>query len=76
MSDDTLAEEVMGKMALDDDPINIDLVAQCIQNSSAARGIDYYAVEEHGFSAAEWARMTDRDRSTVATNVRRARRDD
>jgi len=48
-------------------------LAALIRESTAARGVDIYAVEECGLSAAEWARMTGRDRSTVSRNVRRAR---
>lgn len=46
-----------------------------IAQSSAARGVDLWAVEDCGFSATEWADVTSRDRSTVSRNVRRARRD-
>lgn len=49
-------------------------LATLIEETSAARGVDLYAVEVCGLSAAEWADMTDRNRSTVARNVRRARR--
>jgi len=53
---------------------NIDLrrLAQRVSESTAARGLDVYAVEDCGLSAAEWAEMTGRDRSTVSRNVRRA----
>ena len=53
---------------------NIDLerLAELIEETTAARGVDVYAVEECGLSAAEWAEMTGRDRSTVSRNVRRA----
>lgn len=51
---------------------DIDTLAELIADTTAARGVDRYAVEEHNLSAAEWARMTDRDRSTVSRNVRRA----
>ena len=47
-------------------------LADLIAETTAARGVDAFAVEERGLSAAEWAAMTDRDRSTVARNVRRA----
>lgn len=72
--DEPTAEEILGKHGVDER--NMELVARAIQNSSAARGIDYYAVEEHGYSAAEWAEMTGRNRSTVARNVRRASGDE
>jgi len=54
-----------------DDP-GLEHIAKLIQESSAARGVDYYAVEVRGLSAAKWANMTGRDRSTVSRNVRRA----
>jgi hypothetical protein len=47
-------------------------LATLIEETSAARGVDYYAVEVCGKSATEWAEMTGRDRSTVSRNVRRA----
>lgn len=47
-------------------------LAKLIEQSSAARGVDYYAVEICGKSATEWGEMTGRDRSTVSRNVRRA----
>jgi len=50
-------------------------LAEAIRESSAARGVDQWATEHIGLSAAAWARMTDRDRSTVATNARRGRRE-
>jgi len=49
-------------------------LAERIAETSAARGVDAWVVEEHGLSAAEWAEMTNRDRSTVSRNVRRARK--
>jgi DNA-directed RNA polymerase specialized sigma24 family protein len=48
-------------------------LATLIGESSAAQGVDFWAVESAGISASEWADMTDRGRSTVARNVRRAR---
>lgn len=50
-------------------------LAECIKQSSAARGVDYYATEVHRIDIAEWASMTGRDRSSVARNIRRARKD-
>lgn len=47
-------------------------LAKLIERSSAARGVDFFAVKECDLSAAEWADMTGRDRSTVSRNVRRA----
>jgi len=52
--------------------VNIEHLASMIDESTAARGVDRYAVEVCGKSAAEWAEMTGRDRSTVSRNVRRA----
>ena len=53
---------------------NIDLerLAELMASTTAARGVDVYAVKGCGLSAAAWADMTDRDRSTVSRNVRRA----
>jgi len=45
-----------------------------IRETTAARGADLWAVDVEGLTAAEWARMTDRSKSTVSRNVRRARR--
>lgn len=56
-----------------DDDTELDALAELIADSTAARGVDRYAVEICGLSAAEWARRTNRDRSTVNRNVRRAR---
>jgi len=57
------------------DPTSLDTLAGLIAETSAARGVDLYAVGECGLSAAEWAERTGRDRSTVARNARRARDD-
>lgn len=51
-----------------------DELAELINKHTAARGVDVWAVQVRGYSAAEWADMTARDRSTVARNVRRAQR--
>jgi predicted transcriptional regulator len=48
-------------------------LAELIAETTAARGVDVWAVEHCGLSATEWAQMTDRDRSTVSRNVRRTR---
>jgi DNA-directed RNA polymerase specialized sigma24 family protein len=48
-------------------------LAAYIREHTAARGVDLWAVETQGYSAAEWAEATGRDSSTVARNVRRAR---
>lgn len=54
---------------------DLDRLGELVAETTAARGVDFYAVEECGLSAAEWAEKTDRDRSTVARNVRRAMSD-
>ncbi len=51
---------------------DVETLADHIAATTAARGVDLFAVEECGFSPTEWAEMTGRDRSTVARNVRRA----
>lgn len=51
---------------------DLDRLAELIDETTAARGVDLYAVEECGLSAAKWAEMTGRDRSTVSRNIRRA----
>lgn len=53
----------------------LERLAELMSATSAARGVDLYAVDECGVSASEWARLTDRDRSTVSRNVRRGRAD-
>jgi len=50
-------------------------LAECIEESSAARGVDYYACEIHRIDIQDWAERTGRDRSSVARNIRRARED-
>lgn len=50
---------------------DLDRLADLITETTAARGVDVYAVKECGLSATEWAEMTGRNRSTVARNVRR-----
>jgi len=54
---------------------DLERLARLIAETSAARGVDVYAVETCGLSASEWARRTNRCPSTVARNVRRARDD-
>jgi len=49
-------------------------LAELIRETTAARGVDLWAVDVEGLTAAGWARMTDRSKSTVSRNVRRARR--
>jgi len=51
---------------------DLERLARLISDTTAARGVDTYAVKVRGLSAAEWARMTGRDASTVSRNVRRA----
>lgn len=53
----------------------LDRLAELIKETTAARGVDVYAVVEHDLSATEWAEMTGRDRSTVSRNLRRADRE-
>lgn len=48
-------------------------LAAYIREHTAARGVDLWAVETQGYSPAEWAEATGRDRSTVSRNLRRAR---
>lgn len=52
---------------------DLDRLAELIADSTAARGVDTYAVEVCGIAPGEWARMTGRDASTVSRNVSRAR---
>ena len=51
---------------------DVTTLAGMIRDSTAARGVDWWAVEVKGYSATEWAELTGRDESTVARNVRRA----
>jgi len=55
-----------------DDAAAIQL-AGMIRDTTAARGVDWWATELQGYSMAEWAELTGRSQSTVARNVRRAR---
>lgn len=57
-------------------PADLERLAELIAETTAARGVDVYAVDECGLEPVEWAAMTERDRSTVARNVRRARGED
>jgi hypothetical protein len=54
----------------DEDTVTL---AGMIRDSTAARGVDWWAIEVKGYSATDWADLTGRDESTVARNVRRAR---
>ena len=47
-------------------------LADAIDETTAARGVDLWAVEVVGVTATDWAELTGRDASTVARNVRRA----
>ena len=47
-------------------------LAEFIDDSTAARGVDRWAVDELGYSVEEWAELTGRSQSPVALNVRRA----
>jgi len=61
----------------DDAPeTDIEELAAIVRQTTAARGVDVYAVEVRGLEPVEWARMTGRDRSTVSRNVRRATDDE
>jgi len=55
------------------DTDDVTTLAGMIRDSTAARGVDWWAVEVKGYSATEWADLTGRSQSTVARNVRRAR---
>jgi len=70
MTDDDKVADVVHKA------VQVDRLAEYIRENTAARGVDMWAVEEMGLSASQWAGMTDRDRSTVARNVRRGKNDD
>ena len=54
---------------------DVDKLAQYIRDGTAARGVDKWAVEDVGYSASIWAKLTGRDRSTVSRNIRRAQED-
>lgn len=44
-----------------------------VRKTTAARGLDLWAVEELGYSGQQWAEETGRSPSTVQRNIRRAR---
>lgn len=69
-------DELMQYTGEDAPETDLDELAAAVRDTTAARGVDVYAVKARGLSAADWAEMTDRDRSTVARNVRRATRED
>jgi len=54
------------------DEVDLLRLASLIRETTAARGVDAWAVEELGLSARGWAKLTGRDDSTVQRNVRRA----
>jgi hypothetical protein len=58
------------------DGVDLMRLASLIRETTAARGVDVWAVEELDLSASAWAELTGRNRSTVARNVRRAGADD
>lgn len=58
------------------DGVDMMELPRLIREHTAARGVDVWAVEQLGFSAASWAKMTDRSRSTVSRNIRRAGEND
>lgn len=68
-------ENDSGTMPLSED-VDIHRLAEMICETTAARGVDLWAVEELGLSPSAWAKATDRSRSTVSRNVRRARDED
>lgn len=73
MADDSPMPFTLEMLADADGPKDDDeVLAACIREHTAARGVDLWAVEIMGYSAAEWADLTGRDRSTVSRNVRRA----
>jgi DNA-directed RNA polymerase specialized sigma24 family protein len=72
--DPDAAERILDRIA--DDPNHAEEIAACIRRYTAARGIDVWAVDFEGYSASEWAEITDRDRSTVSRNIRRANKQD
>jgi len=55
---------------------NVARLAELIKQTTAARGVDVWAVEEVGLTASEWADLTGRSRSTVSRNIRRANGDE
>jgi len=54
---------------------DLGLLAAYIRQSTAARGVDLYAIDHGGYSIPEWAEATDRNRRNVRRNVDRARAD-
>lgn len=77
--DDEIGREAASRMLdrIGGDPDVPEEIAACIKRyDGTVRGVDVWAVEFEGLTAAEWARMTDRDRSTVSRNVRRAKQED
>lgn len=69
---DNYPEDDSGTMPTVED-VDLMRLASLIRETTAARGVDVWAVEELGLSSASWAELTGRDRSTVSRNVRRAR---
>jgi len=54
---------------------DLSTLAARIETTTAARGVDVFAVDDCGYSILEWARATGRNRKTVRLNVERARSD-
>jgi IS30 family transposase len=52
---------------------DLERLAQLIRETTAARGVDRYAVDVCGVSVTQWAEMTGRNRVTVQRNLKRAR---
>jgi len=67
------ADRILNRM--DGKPNYVEEIAACIRDHTAARGVDLWAVDIEGYTAAEWADVTGRDPSTVQRNVRRAQAD-
>lgn len=78
MSDDEIgrdaADRILDRMA--DDPDVAEELAACIRRYTAARGVDVWAVDIKGYTPAEWAETTDRNRRTVYRNIERANQTD
>lgn len=72
IAQDLTAERVAEYFGDDAPQTDLAELAAIVRQTTAARGLDVYATEVRGASAAEWAEMTGRDRSTVSRNIRRA----
>lgn len=67
-----LSEETLEILDGEQRRADVAALAEAVGESSAAQGVDWWATEYVGLSAAEWARMTGRDRSTISRNAKRA----